>query len=672
MSINLQQKSSIEGLDYEELQSRLNAQAGDQHNDFLSYYWKFQTEHSSCSLNFGPIHQLLINSDSFRDDVDATLLTIKIYWLEITKTYTSVTSFRQTFNGLCLLVNYLVENQQTSLNKQNLQAYFEYCLTHTFKENKALKLLNIKSYAVHRMSFNFDIIKNSIMARNKSSLLSKVLTAKDFKNSESSALEELSGGELSIRDWKSGNSFNFLTLDFGKYYIEHCALFFEKHFALAKSLYETLQDSEEFIAEAGWPISPDTKTYASYCLLNQLSEDISRERNINLDKVKRLKRLVMDRFQENYILNQAHAFYFTTEAKDIFFNYLTINNLTESQKDRLGFILENITQGMKRETIRKWVKEIDNPDITYERVLEALIKLSSDMDTDTPNFKAEVSLSTKLPDINFYKDMGLEEPTGSGNGYIIQLYKKVLAAGLTDIAASLGWRESEYGFDFGSISVEENLDFLDQERFPSRFKVNWLVPKTHGSTKIDREITYPAYVKIKRLKEFIGAKGTMPCLYPTAKSNKNPNRSGAPVQRAVPLMWTHFVSHYPPFLILKQIETLESLRAKVSDFTCISNKEFKQLKYLEKKYSEENWLQYDQDITLKKTLKRVTEELPVVRFFLMGNETKVKKNWVERYKQRTLPTEYLELLDKHLSDDAKAYINEFTSTAPLCQTSCRL
>lgn len=663
MPINLHQKASIEGLDYDDLQARLNARTGDQHNDFLSYYWSFQTDKSSCNLNFGPIHQLLIKSDSFRDNIDATLLTIKIYWLEITKTFTSVTSFRQTFNGICLLVNYLVENQQGVLNKQNLQAYFEYSLTHIFKENKPLKLLNIKSYAIHRMSFNFDVIKNSIMARDKSSLLSKDLTAKDFKNSESSALKELSAGELSIRDWKSGNSFNFLTLDFGKYYIEHCALFFEKYFALAKSLYETLQDSEEFVAEAGWPISPDTKTYASYCLLNQEPEDIARERNINIDKVKLLKRLVMDRFQENYVLNQANAFYFTTKAKGIFFDYLAIKNLTESQTDRLGFILENITQGVERDKIRNWVKEIDNPDVTYEKVLQALITLSADMDTDTPTFKANISLSTQLPDIKFYKAMGLEEPTGSGNGYIIQLYKKVMAAGLTDIAASLGWRESEYGFDFGSISVEDNLDFLDQERFPLRFKVNWLVPKTNGSTKINREITYPAYVKITRLKEFIGSKGSMPCLYPTAKSNKKPNRSGASVQRAVPLMWTHFVRHYPPFLILDQIEILESIKAKVADLTCISNKELKQLKSLEKKYTEENWQQFDQDIPLKKTWKRVTDELPIVRFFLMGNETKVKKNWVERYKKRTLPNEYLELLDKHLSDDARAFINEFTSMA---------
>lgn len=642
---------AIAGLDYEELQAQLSARLNSFNNEFLSLEWNFESERQKLTFNFSSLYQLLKSSTTFRYQAEEAIIAIKVYWLEASQGFTSIESYRASFNGLCLLAHFLVENNTKIINKQNLVHYIEYLLTHTYDKGRILKTLNFKSYAIYRVYASLNDIKQSTLARSDFSLVHSSVNAKGITHAEKQVIENLSSGEISLKDWKAGKSFNYLKLDYGKYYIEHCASFFNKHYALARALYDTFQDSGELVEEAGWPVKPDTKAYVSLCLLNLPPEEIAQKRGTNLEKTKALKSMVEARFQAYFTKYNNLMSRLDRDNRVSFFAHLDIKDLTESQVDKLHFICDHLVYEENHEKIKYWIDEMDNDDLNYDKVISSY----------TETIKC-IGLNKKpqLPVKDFYIEIGLDEPTGSKNGYIIQFYRKVLAAGFTDIASNLGWRESEFGFNFNAIKVEDNLDFIDQERFPNRYMVNWVIPKTHGDKLLNREITYSAFSKIRLMRDFLSSENHLPCLYAVESSNKKPSASATPLQRAVQSMWVHFATYYEPFNIIEQIEMLEALKKKTKDGECLSHHDFKKLKELEKKYIDEKWEQFDQDPMLKKARARVRKELPVVAFHLMSNDCKAKNNWVIRYRDRTLSSELMSILDENFSEETKSFISQIT------------
>lgn len=654
--------AAIESLDYEELQAVLNSRRGACDIDFLSLVWTFEHKGTSIVLDFKAIYLLISSSKHLSQSKDEIMCALKFYWIEQTKLCKSPYSYKATYYLCCLLAQFLDSYKAVQLTTENLDIFLEYYLTHSWKDNGPVKLLKFKSYGRFRAGVDFNKLINNKLSRSPSGLIHPEVRAKNIARAIEGVLDKLSGGELSYRDWSSGSSFNFLTLDHGKYYIEHCSNFFNQHYSLALALYETLQDSEELVSAAGWPINKDTKAYLSYCLLNEASEEIAKKRNINLSKVQYLKEIVIERFQNNYLANQSNIVLQSPRAKEVFFNKLAIQDLTVSQKERLEYILEYKAWGHEQYKVSQWLEQMDNPSITYDKFFNAYISTLSEIDTDTDKISFKLNLASNLPTVEFYQSIGLSEPRGSGDGYIIQFYKKVLAAGLTDVASSLGWRESELGFPYNAIKIEDNLDFLDQEVFPQRFSVYWIVPKTNGETKLEREITYSTFKKIRQLKSFTRSDSVSPCLYLTDPNNKNVFNSAVPVQRAVPAMWEHFVQQYPPFIALKKISILNGLKNKLAQTETLSHEEHKQLLLLEKVYKENNWESFESDFHLRNTFERVIKELPVIEFFLAKNDTKRKKNWLVRYRDRDLEQDLLNLLDENLSEETKDYIKGIEDT----------
>lgn len=667
--------AAIESLDYEELQAALNSRRGAKNVDFLSLTWTFEHRGTSIVLDFKPIYLLISSSKHLSKSLDEMMCALKFYWIEQTKSCKSPYSYKAKYYFCCSLAQFLDSYGASQLTTESLDSFIAYYLTHSWQDNGPVKLLNFKSCARFRTGLDFNKLINSQLSRSPSSLIHPEIRSKNISRALENVLDRLSGGELSYKDWVSGKSFNYLTLDYGKYYIEHCADFFEQHYPMALALYDTLQEADELVSEAGWPINRDTKAYLSYCLLNETPEEIAHKRKLNLPKVQYLKRLTIERFRDNYLANQTKVALQSPRAKEVFFNNLAIQNLTQSQKERLEYILEYKAWGHELHKVSQWLEQMDNPSITYDKFYDAYISTVTEIDTETAAISFELNLESELPSVDFYQSIGLSEPRGSGDGYIIQFYKKVLAAGLTDVASSLGWRESELGFPYSAIKIEDNLDFLDQEMFPQRFSVHWVIPKTNGETKLEREITYSTFKKIRQLRSFVRNDSASPCLYLIDPTSKNVFDSAAPVQRAIPVMWEHFVHHYPPFNALEKISTLNELRVKLANSEILSHEEHHQLQSLEKLYEKEDWERYERDFYLRKTYERVTKELPVIEFYLAKNETKRKKNWLIRYKNRELDRELLELLDANLSEETKGYIRELEDTPnPVItrQVSCEL
>jgi hypothetical protein len=136
------------------------------------------------------------------------------------------------------------------------------------------------------------------------------------------------------------------------------------------------------------------------------------------------------------------------------------------------------------------------------------------------------------------------------------------------VVAWLGYRKSEFGFPLNAIHIEANTDILDNSHVPFRFKLKWLVPKTNGKTKIDREITSQCYQISAQLNDLFDAQEDSPCLYDYATKNfQAHNVSGRMIESRIKASWRGFVLNYQPFndalllndLMRKNIEVLSSL-----------------------------------------------------------------------------------------------------------------
>lgn len=135
----------------------------------------------------------------------------------------------------------------------------------------------------------------------------------------------------------------------------------------------------------------------------------------------------------------------------------------------------------------------------------------------------------------------------------------------------LGYRKSEYGFPLSAIHVEPNLDILDNSHIPFRFKLKWVVPKTNGSLKLNREITSQCYQVASELNELFQPPNGEPCLYKSSGSIKNQptsNQSGVYLEKRVKSNWLLFVRRYKPFndvLELNRLSMKENSELSLSE-----------------------------------------------------------------------------------------------------------
>lgn len=164
--------------------------------------------------------------------------------------------------------------------------------------------------------------------------------------------------------------------------------------------------------------------------------------------------------------------------------------------------------------------------------------------------------------------------------------------------ALTGWRASEYGFPLTAIEVTDNQDILDSTYTPFRFMLNWVVPKTNGETKLDREITISAYLLATQINGLFPNSDTNPCLYSSDMKKTAVNDSSGMFSSRVLRMWQHFVQHYVPFIELRQLDDLKE-RAVLSENEC------QDFTRLTKTYPNNA---YTADF--RHTMKKVTDELP--------------------------------------------------------------
>ena len=453
-------------------------------------------------------------------------------------------------------------------------------------------------------------------------------------------IPNLTNEDLTYQDWFKGGSYDLLTLDYGRYYVEHGMNFFECHFPLAMALADTFKALPQIAGSLGLKDRTVSQIFPRI-LQGYSPKQLAQLNPHSLSTCELIHEHVEHHFKSVYL-----AAHFSTHL-------LQESTIKELSK-KLGLHTTQKNVDRMRIILWEWLQRQDKTKI--ERLLCGC-QPSISWATFHQHYEALKKCRDKkpcgIPTVKDYQAWGLLEPASVYDQalcYPRQLIRLVEKAGLTNIVALTGWRKSEFGFPASSIHRFKNDDKLDEYAFPLRYQVDWYVYKTHDKVRQKREITFSTTLLAERLQQLIGVDSGQPCLYPTTPSKHDAFESCTPVTSAVIALWGHYVKHYPDFIKLDKWQRWRTIVNKEQSEELLTEAQQREKEQLLTLRSTEEWSQLTFDGNLKEAWRVGREEWPKLEFFFTS-ETKDKLYWVARYRNGTLRKDWTALLDTPLSEE---------------------
>lgn len=637
--------------DLSEAKAALNALQGSGHNVFEVNDWTFERHHGRVIyITFNDLVDLGKKYPNWplSKSVDWVLLT-KRMWIALAAK-TSPNCYQHRLNGLKLLWEAMAQYNLTQLSRDNISLVLEFFLLHGWRQNSVRKNLGIKSYTnfsdttklVHWKKIFSDIGLDWIAQGVTESFVKKKLKK---------VVPLLTDDDLTYADWRQGGSFNLLTLDQGRYYVEHCLDFFQENYPIASALSSTYRSAPDLAESLGGydlhNFNHALSLILQGCSVEALKSQIPGSARSTLAKIFKL-------------VTQ----YFNTAYRQARFEAALLSDGT-LEECVASFGLETTSENIDRMRVILWdyLRRRDKPETLH---------LLSDCHKDVPwaIFEEKIvsiekrSKNEPLPVLSgdYYRSIGLVRRSNRESTYPRQLIDRVAKAGITNFVALTGWRKSELGFPISSIKRTRNDDKLDQYAFPWRYQVDWYVYKTGGRVRELREITFSTCLIAERLQSLLAATNEQPCLYQVSERKNDPFASGDIVSTAVRCLWGHFVSHYSGFKQLDDLASWQAIEKARETNIDLTNSEHKELKRLLSQRSADEWGSFSVDTNLKVAWRRTREELPRIELFLNSKNTSGKKGWLVRYCARTLRADWTAILDEHLPENLKDWLHSLSES----------
>lgn len=642
--------------DYSDSQSILNALPGSLSNDFFANTWTFEINiNQKLVFDFTVFAQF---QERYAVDPEWKyqdfLAIVKRAWLDLASDC-SVLIWAKKFKGLALFFSALSSLDISRLTKDNLPEVLSFLLTHTWVKNRPERLNTLVSYVSFNGSTNLETMRQTFHSLNID-LISPNVTSHRVFDSCSALIPRLTDENLTASDWRTGNGLDRLTLDYGQYYVEYCMDFFKEHFATSVAVYSVMNNVKRFARRVGW----NQVTTHRYVMLfldgattMEACYEMSNGKNINsFMKIETVRFYVREHFEEMY--HRAHFMSHLLEDSTI---ELVLNKLqievNQTQIDRFRAIIWSWHNKEDIDETCQLLKSCVPPVKFYEfdSVLRE-IKMQQD------------SVECELPTKKFYNHFGLtkdRQVLDSSDRPCRNLVRLTELCGLTAIQALTGWRSSEFGFPISSLKKLVNDDVLDQYAFPFRYQIEWYVFKTHGRVSERREITFNIAVLINLMNVLIGNESDEPCLYRFLKSRIDKFDSSHTVSNAVQFPWLYYVANYPGFKTLDDLKIWNALKLakdEISEGDETLQAERSRLLALR---SAEEWERLEVNPAMRAAWIRSRNDLPILKFYFSDSLTTEKINWLQRYKNRTLNSEWLNLLDERLSEITREWINSLST-----------
>lgn len=629
--------------------------------------WKFK----GLSINFDTILRIERNHPEWSKKIKLNLLNFsKILLLKSIESIKSEVLIRYRFDCIVKTLTFLAEHDTQYLTQKDLQDYFIFQLLHSIYNNRVEKRLTPFCY----QNFSSGIsIKEWVNIQRTCKLppigfklaYSETIQIKALKK----AFELVSDGDLTYRDWQEGGSFNYLTLDFGRYYVDHCVSFFEQHVYLAIALKLTLNEAANIAKEAGLLVNQTNfKSYVMLVIGNFLvgrkTSDLTLRTRAKHSQnwFNTIEKSALQALKKNIRLLSILQELTQLESIKDFISHSKLDVINDNQLESVKYLVQSRWFLLSKksallspsiESLRKTEEHILNKHLNID-----LNSFNKQVDTKYNSLKKKCNIT--LPDVAFFKAIGIEEKSTQST-FINNFLRFVEYAGIIKFVALTGWRESEYGFSINDVGVFKNEDIIDQDIAPIRFEVKWMVPKTSGKSKLNREInrsSYETIIFLSQLTSKVEPELFTPALYSYNSLAKHPSLSGEFIKRTVGKLWIHFKNYYKPFQKLILLEELNLINTKAT----LGSLELLRKEKLTTLYFNESWSKLERDPLLRIAYQRVNSEYDRVSFFLNKH---LRQGLAWTYKEGTLNSTQTKLLDTYLSQKTKDAIQNLTSKEQL-------
>ncbi len=531
---------------------------------------------------------------------------------------------------------FLNERRSTVLGEEDLEEFFSLLLTHDFKNGSFVKRFAAPAYNSRFRSINLMASARILRSYGIDDFVGEFSQADINKAFNEACLAQI---DMTLSDYKAGGTFDFLTLDVGRHYVDHCAEFFEENIVLSTALSNAL-------SEIGLKANIEGKKEAWKSHLD--ATNILSKSSILVQKFKR---------QYNDIVECTSAFRLSTISKialelgleeERFDTYEFIRSLlfarfyaTDLKKREL--ILVEYLDSLKGESSETAINFSLNQ---FDQVCNSIL---SNLQLDESNAaETLVSYVTKFKLVN--------------RKSVEKHFLDIEAAGITALVAFTGWRASEYGFPLSALKSDVNRDIKDAVYTPFRFHLKWISPKTNGETLLEREITLSSCILIRQLNALTLHEQNGFAI--SSKSRESASDISRIVYNAVTRLWLNFPFQYQPFIELTELQKFD----KSSDLR--SAAEERRFLELSNKYNLENRLVKELLELRDKLIHDVKLQSLVRREHNIGGSTVRFKEIISQYIDGTLPTEDIILLEMKLSQDTLHTIksNDFVLTQAAVNT----
>jgi hypothetical protein len=510
---------------------------------------------------------------------------------------------------------FLAERRSTVLNDADLEEFFSLLLTHDFKNGAFIKRFGAPAYASRFKCYNLMDCARILRSHGIDDFIGEFDHSDINKAFNESCLAQI---DMTLSDYKAGGSFDFLTLDVGRHYVDFCATFFEENIAFSIALSRALFDVRLKVSEDG-----KKDLWTNY--FNK--SEILNKSNVLVQNF---------RFHYNNIAEQTHAFCLST------INKIAVDlGLDEERFDTYEFIRSLLYTRFYDSELKK-----------REYILaEYLASLKNESTKNTVNFtlsEFDIICNNQLLNAQLSETESVDVMLRHIDKYdlvnrksVRKYFLDVESAGITALVAFTGWRASEYGFPLSALRSEVNRDIKDAVYTPFRFHLKWISPKTNGETLLEREITLSTNVLIRQIDSLTQHAGDEFAITSTPRTDSNDiNRI---VYNAVVRHWLNFPSQYLPF---KELTELQYLESSEDHLTATEKNRFIELK---NKYNLENRMVKELLQLKDKLINDVKLQKFASRLYKVDDDNVRFKDVIVRFIKGTLPITDSKLIESKLS-----------------------
>ncbi len=456
-------------------------------------------------------------------------------WLFLKIKSSDSVSYRASWylDNLKMLFRFLSDNHLASLTVEDLQSYFGLLLTHDYKNNEFVRRYSSPAYS-SRLKWVHLVEMSAVLRIYQIDPFIKSISKAELNENLNKACRRQM--DMTLADYQTGSTFDYLGLDIAKHYIDYCASFYEENLVFATALTQALNkmnlDLHKGSSDSPWEdllCSKNSVNNEIFCnhvakflkknansivafrqeVLDEIADKLGLEVNA-LDTHEFIRALMFARFYEQHTKSRTAIF---EEFRSSFSDELICSE-PESNINFKNLSLEG-----------------------FDRIVDEVIKTNKG---DLPLKRRNINNRLKSLSISNRLDL---------NRFI----QDVEAAGVTTLVSYTGYRASEYGFPKNSIKTEPNFEIRDVAYTPFRFFLEWVVPKTCGELIIKREITLSCTILTYQLTELTKFEENGFALF--SKGKLTSVEASKIVYNLVNRLWLEFPERYS---IFKELDVVEN------------------------------------------------------------------------------------------------------------------